>query len=60
MTVSKITLMDKYKMRLHDCKCFYLSVQNILPSICFPEIVKIKIQKPIILPVVSYGYLGST
>jgi hypothetical protein len=56
MTVTNQNLIHKeIKTRLNSCNACYHSVHNLLPSCLLSKIVKIRIYKSIILPVVLYG-----
>jgi len=49
------SLQEEIKSRLNSRNAYYHSVQNLLSSSLLPKILKIKIYRIIILPVVSYG-----
>jgi hypothetical protein len=52
---NKNDIHDEIKSRLNSGNACYYSVQNLLSSRVISKIVKIKIYKTVILPVVLYG-----
>jgi len=53
---NKISIQEEIKNRLKLANACYYSVQNLLSSSLLSKILKIKVYRPIILPVVLYGY----
>jgi len=49
------SIQEEIKIRWKSGNAFYHSVQNLLPSSLLSKIVKIKVHRTIILPVVLYG-----
>jgi hypothetical protein len=53
---NKNLIQEEIKRRLNSANACYHSVQNLLSSCLLSKIVRIRIYKTIVLPVVLYGY----